>query len=86
MKGGDPYLDELLVVPLCLTCHFADHHAWRVEDLDAIDDPTRARLLRLAFTLRRFSDFESGWTPSPQFWFSFASILMEIAAEKGQIK
>jgi len=51
-----PHLDPAFVVPVCRSCHHAEHAAWRDIGIDVVADPMSARLLRLVWLVGRLVD------------------------------
>jgi hypothetical protein len=73
------YLDIALTVFACGACNIADFKAWRAAGLDGIEDPSLARLRRLAFFAARLGGQERPIALPPGFWRALAKCLSVVA-------
>jgi hypothetical protein len=72
------YLDPDLVVRLCGAHHALDHRAWRELQIDAVPDPTQARILRLRFFFVRLSCLDEPVVLAPKTSRALGHCLSEI--------
>jgi len=75
------YLDIVLTVLACAACNIADYKAWRAAGLSEIEDPSVARLRRLAFFAARLGGQERPVALPPGFWRALARCLTSIAKD-----
>ena len=75
---GD-YLDYALTVIACSPCNVADYKAWRAAGIDDIENPSIARLRRLAFFCARLGGQEHPVALPPGFWRALARCLSVVA-------
>ena len=75
---GD-YLDSALTVFACGPCNVADYKAWRAAGLDDIENPSIARLRRLAFFCARLGGQEHPAALPQEFWRALALCLSIVA-------
>ncbi len=52
-----PHFDPDFTIPLCRSCHQAEHAAWRDGGLDDLSDPLEARVQRLSWLMVRLGTF-----------------------------
>ena len=76
---GRRYLDPELTIWLCKPCHGTEHRAWRLWGLDAIDDPSRARLRRLAFFDARLCHLDRPVDVPASTWAGLAACHLDLA-------
>ena len=58
-----PHLDEKATIPLCFSCHHAEHAAWREQGIESFRDPLEARLVRLSWLWQRLADLAEHGAP-----------------------
>ena len=56
LTSAGPHLDPGFVVPVCRSCHYVEHAAWRDVGIDVVVDPMLARLLRSTWLVGRIVD------------------------------
>ena len=73
-----PHLDPTFVVPVCRSCHYVEHVAWRDVGIDVVLDPMLARLTRVTWLVGRLVDLDRTEGITVDVWRGFHRCLVEI--------
>ncbi len=57
------YFDPVSTIPLCISCHHAEHAAWREQGIESFRDPLEARQVRLSWLWQRLADLAEHGAP-----------------------
>ena len=64
LVGTESHLDPAATIPLCVSCHKAEHAAWRAVGLDRMDHPVVARAARVPWLLGRLVELDRPVEPA----------------------
>jgi hypothetical protein len=79
LAADTPHLDPGFVVPVCRSCHYVEHAAWRDVGIDALGDPMLARLLRSTWLVGRIVDLNRAGALTEDILRGFHGCLIRIA-------